>query len=55
LAVLGILGKLVMYTLLAIVSAWLFYVFSMAVANTICECVRAGPMDIVEWIKKEGA
>jgi len=55
LAVLEILGKLVMYTLLAIISAWLFYVFSMAIANTICECVRTGPMDIIAWIKKEGA
>ena len=54
----SILSKLFMavfYLCLAVIGIWLIYMFSMAIANTICDCIRTGPQDILDWIKKEGA
>jgi len=51
LAVLGILGKVLMYTLLAIVTGWLLYVFGMAVINTVCDCIRTGAGDVITWLQ----
>jgi len=44
-----------MYLILGVVAMWLGYVISMAVINTVCDCIRTGPKDIIEWIQKEGA
>lgn len=53
--VMEIIGRILMYLILGVVAMWLGYVISMAVINTVCDCIRTGPEDIIEWIKKEGA
>ena len=55
LGVMEIIGRILMYLILGVVAMWLGYVISMAVINTVCDCIRTGPEDIIEWIKKEGA
>jgi len=41
-----------LYLLIILIVVWFIYMFSMAIANTICDCIRTGPQDILDWIKK---
>lgn len=38
--VMGIIGRWFMYILTGIITIWLFYIFSMALINTVCDCSR---------------
>jgi len=55
LGVMEIIGRILMYLILGVVAMWLGYVISMAVINTVCDCIRTGPEDIWIWLQKEGA
>jgi len=51
LGVMEIIGRILMYLILGVVAMWLGYVISMAVINTVCECIRTGPGDIWIWLE----
>jgi hypothetical protein len=50
-----IIGRIFTLLCLGTIAMWFGYMFSMAVANTVCDCIRTGPQDFIEWIKEEGA
>jgi hypothetical protein len=55
LGVMEIIGRVLLYLCIGVIAMWFGYMFSMAIINTVCDCIRTGPGDFWIWLQKEGA